>query len=79
MTLPFDFYIPSLKILIEFDGIQHFKPISIWGGEKALISQTERDEIKNNFAIQNNFKLIRISYVDLNKIDKILETIIKIA
>jgi len=79
MTLPFDFYIPSLKILIEFDGIQHFKPISIWGGEKALISQTGRDEIKNNFALQNNFKLIRISYLDLNKIDKILESKIKIS
>ena len=26
------FSLPSLKILIEFDGIQHFKPISIWGG-----------------------------------------------
>lgn len=75
--LPFDFYLPNFNILIEFDGIQHFKPISIWGGEKALKSLKIRDNIKNKFASKNNYKLIRINYTELNKIDKILKAEIK--
>lgn len=78
-TLPFDFYLPNLKTLIEFDGIQHFEPISIWGGEKALKSLKIRDEIKNEFASEHNYKLIRINYFELEKIDKILKAEIKTA
>ncbi|XMO86644.1 hypothetical protein AAFN75_17805 [Algibacter sp. AS12] len=78
-TLPFDFYLPDSKTLIEFDGIQHFKPVSIWGGEKALKSQQKRDEIKNEFALENNYKLIRINYLELEKIEYILNSEIKTA
>lgn len=78
-TLPFDFYLPDSKTLIEFDGIQHFEPVSIWGGEKALKSQQKRDEIKNEFALDNNYKLIRINYLELKKIEYILNSEIKTA
>ncbi len=78
-VLPFDFYLPNFKTLIEFDGIQHFEPISIWGGEKAFKSLKIRDEIKNEFASENNYKLIRINYLELEKIDKILKAEIKTA
>lgn len=78
-TLPFDFYLPESKTLIEFDGIQHFEPVSIWGGEKALKSQQKRDEIKNEFASVNNYKLIRINYLELDKIENILNSEIKTA
>ena len=30
--LPFDFYIPSMRTCIEFDGEQHFLPLSFFGG-----------------------------------------------
>lgn len=30
--LVFDFYLPDYNICIEYDGIQHFKPIEKWGG-----------------------------------------------
>lgn len=32
LPLPFDFYLPEHNICIEFDGMQHFKPIDYWGG-----------------------------------------------
>ena len=32
----YDFYIPSKNLLIEYDGIQHFKPIGIFGGEDSF-------------------------------------------
>ncbi len=72
-SLPFDFYLPNYNILIEFDGIQHFEPISIWGGEKALNSQRKRDKIKNEFAAENKYNLIRISHLQLEEIEIILE------
>ena len=78
-TLPFDFYLPNLKTLIEFDGIQHFEPISIWGGEKALKSLKIRDGIKNDFAYENNYKLIRINYSEIGEINRILKAEIKTA
>ncbi len=77
--MPLDFYLPESKILIEFDGIQHFESVSIWGGEKALKSQQKRDEIKNEFASVNNYKLIRINYLELDKIENILNSEIKTA
>jgi len=32
LPLPFDFYLPNENICIEYDGIQHFKPIDYFGG-----------------------------------------------
>lgn len=76
-TLPFDFYLPDSKMLIEFDGIQHSEPVLIWGGEKALKSQKKRDELKNKFAFENNYNLIRINYLELKEIKHILKMEIK--
>ncbi len=60
--LPFDFYIPDLNLLIEYDGQQHFKPVSIFGGEPAFKKVRENDSIKNKFCKDSNIKLVRISY-----------------
>lgn len=61
-TLPFDFYIPSMKIAIEYDGEHHFKPIPYWGGEEKFIITQRNDAIKNNYCINNNIKLLRLPY-----------------
>lgn len=61
-TLPFDFYIPSLNVAIEYDGIQHFKPIEVWGGVEAYKQTKLRDSVKNNYCETNGIKLIRIRY-----------------
>jgi very-short-patch-repair endonuclease len=62
--IPFDFYLPDYNICIEYDGIQHFKPISIFGGKKSLENQKIKDKIKNVYCEKNNIKLIRIKYTD---------------
>ncbi|SOK58935.1 hypothetical protein, partial [Yersinia phage fHe-Yen9-03] len=72
LPLPFDRYIKKLKLLIEYDGEQHFHPISIWGGEEAFIKTQQRDLIKTNFAINNGFNFIRIKYNE-NILDKLKE------
>ena len=32
--LPFDFYLPKYNLCIEYDGVQHFKPVKCFGGKK---------------------------------------------
>lgn len=70
--LRFDFYIPTLNTVIEFDGIQHFKPINVFGGVKEFQSIKNRDEIKNSYCKTNSINLIRIKYNENieNKLNK---------
>jgi very-short-patch-repair endonuclease len=70
--LPFDFYIPDFNICIEFDGIQHYFPVERFGGIEHLNYIKHKDKIKNKFCIENNIKLIRIKYNQMDKIDQIL-------
>jgi len=60
--LPFDFYLPEHNICIEFDGIQHFQPMNIWGGKEEFKNIQKRDQIKNEYCENNNIRLIRIRY-----------------
>ena len=60
--LKFDFYIQSKNLLIEYDGIQHFKPIEFWGGIEGLRKQQQNDEIKNQYCKVNNICLLRLPY-----------------
>jgi len=60
--LPFDFYLPEHNICIEFDGIQHFKPMNIWGGIEEFKNIQKRDQIKNEYCKNNNIRLLRIKY-----------------
>ena len=60
--LPFDFYIPSLRLAIEYDGLHHFEPVPGWGGEEKFKKTQENDKIKDDYCLNNNIKLIRIPY-----------------
>lgn len=62
LELPFDFYLPKYNVCIEYDGIQHFKPVSIFGGKEALAITKVRDSVKNNYCIGNSISLYRIPY-----------------
>lgn len=72
--LPFDFYIPDKKILIEYDGQQHFNKSKGFKFDYSTIKRN--DEIKNNFAKKNGYDLLRIPYTKLKKINEILNNII---
>lgn len=70
--LKFDFYIPSLRMCIEFDGQQHFEPIEYFGGIRAFELSKIRDKIKNDYCDENYINLIRIKYDQYDNIYKIL-------
>ena len=62
-----DFYIPTLKLAIEYDGIQHFQP-TCYGGmseeraKKEFKKLQKRDKKKNKICKQVGVTLIRIPY-----------------
>lgn len=56
---------------IEYDGEQHFKEVKIFKND--LESYKIKDEIKNQFCASNNIKLLRISFIEFEKITEILK------
>ena len=60
--LKFDFYLPEQNICIEYDGIQHFKPIEYFGGKEFLKYIKKCDRIKDDFCKHKDIKLVRITY-----------------
>lgn len=60
--LPFDFYLESYNLCIEYDGQQHFEPVKHFGGEERFKTQQEIDTIKNEWCENNNVNLLRIDY-----------------
>lgn len=67
----------KLKCLVEYDGIQHFKPvkfgnISYKKAEENFERTKTHDKIKNNYCNKNNIHLLRIPYWEFNNIDNIL-------
>lgn len=73
-----DFIIPSLKIWIEYDGEQHFKPVNFTGAmsEQQIQEQfkyiQENDQIKDQYAKDNNWILVRIPFTEYDNIEQIL-------
>ena len=49
-------------LIIEYDGVQHFKPIEYFGGEEALKDTQYRDSIKDEYCKENNIPFIRFNY-----------------
>jgi hypothetical protein len=70
--LRFDFYIPSARTCIEFDGIQHYQPVDYFGGVEAFERLKINDKIKEDYCEENYINLIRIRYDQLDDIYKIL-------
>lgn len=57
----YDFFVPSLNLLIEADG--YFWHHSDWAKENT--DSTERDERKTKWALDNGYKLIRLDEYDV--------------
>lgn len=80
--LAFDFYLPDYKTCIEFNGIQHYYPIDIFGGDEALRINKIRDKIKSDFCLKNGLKLIIIKqdkkHINMEDVKSQINNIMKI-
>lgn len=75
--LPFDFFLESKNILIEYDGEMHFHKRRDCDQEYSLNklrTTHSHDIIKNNFCKENNIDLLRIPYdLSFTEIETILD------
>lgn len=71
--LPFDFYLPSYNLLIEYDGKQHYELESFGLDMWNFVDIKMRDTVKNIYCKNNNIELLRIPYWDFNKIEDIIK------
>ena len=70
--LPFDFYLPKYRTIIEFDGKQHYEPMEFFGGLESYERLKTNDRIKNDYCEDNFIELIRIRYDQIDRIYDIL-------
>ena len=68
-----DFYLPNYNLVIEFDGMQHFEPNEMFGGEEGFKKRQELDKLKNQLCEENGVDVLRIPYWKMNDIEKILK------
>ena len=77
--LSYDFYLPKYRILIEYQGQQHYKECNYFGGKEKFQKQQYHDNLKREYAKDNGYKLLELKYT-LNTqelVDKYLERRIK--
>ena len=60
-----DIFFEKCNIGVEYQGMQHFKPVSIFGGENAFKKQRENDMKKYELCKKNKIKLFYFSF-DIN-------------
>ena len=56
--MPFDFYLPTYNLIIEYDGIQHHDKTSLYYSD----TEVKHDRIKNKYCQDKGIKLYRMSY-----------------
>ena len=67
-ALRFDFCVfdddGKIDFLIEYQGKQHYQPVSKYGGTRAYYQQKFNDDKKRRFCALHNIKLIEIPYTE---------------
>lgn len=63
--LKYDFHVPSLNLLIEFHGVQHYQPVEFFGGEAGFASVKVRDAVKKAVAKLCGYRFVEINYTQL--------------
>lgn len=50
------------KCAIEYDGVQHTQAVQEWGGEGSLTESQYRDQLKDDYCLDNGITLLRITH-----------------
>lgn len=65
------------KVGIEYQGLQHFKPIEFFGGEESFKKVVERDKRKMDLCRKNNVQLIYYNYNEEITLDIVKKKFVK--
>lgn len=60
--LHYDFCLPKFRVLIEYQGSQHYKPVDWFGGIEKFAIQNLHDDMKRYYAKSNHYTLIEVPY-----------------
>jgi rubrerythrin len=72
--LELDGYCKKLKMAFEYDGEQHFKPVKCWGGKNRFLKTKKLDLLKNKLCKNNNIRLLRINYKNIQEYKEIIDS-----
>ena len=77
--LSYDFYLSTQNILIEYQGIQHYKVSDYFGGKEQFKIQQLHDKMKKDYAKKHHYRLLELHYsLDTQeKVNKYLERRLK--
>lgn len=65
-------------VFIEYNGIQHYFPVELFGGVNAFNKQIARDNAVRNYCKENNIILLEYCYnIPFNKLVTILNNDLK--
>ena len=62
--LELDIFNSEKRFGVEYQGQQHFHPVKVWGGKKALKELQSRDAQKRVICADNNVTLIEVDYTE---------------
>ena len=65
-----DIFLPEYNVAVEYQGRQHFKPISRFGGIDEFKKTIERDKRKFEKCKENNLKLLYFTYENEKELPK---------
>lgn len=75
-----DIYFPEWNIAVEYQGLQHYKPIDFFGGQEAFDKNIERDERKRTLCQENKCNLIYVRKgYDIKEVINEVRKIIKLS
>lgn len=57
-----DVYVPSMRIGFEYQGMQHYQPVNVFGGEDHFVRQITLDKRKRTLCKDNDVFLIEWKY-----------------
>lgn len=70
--LRFDFAVfdddGGIDFLIEYQGEQHYHPVSRFGGTSGLRRQRYNDQLKRDYCRKHHLRLVLVPYYDLPKV-----------
>lgn len=74
-----DFFLPTYNIIIEFNGIQHYKEVKCFHEkDNGFEKQKDRDNRLRKWCKDNNIQLLEIKYNQVDEIEKILTKKLKL-
>ncbi|AND86353.1 hypothetical protein GTH52_15225 (plasmid) [Clostridium tyrobutyricum] len=60
-----DIYIEELNLAFEYQGIQHYQPVSVFGWQKAFTHRLQLDERKRKLCLENDVILIEWQFDEI--------------